>query len=157
MLEQLDEQVDAEEDSLGHPSTWRSVYNLMRCPGPPCPSEGYYWQNLIRKKHYKLNTHQLESLVRHVQKRLPLETHDDVPDNIRQQLYAEEQQRLDRKHKVTTTSSSGIPPITINNVLLSISLQHRLQCYRRSALLQLNLHTQPWRTAWTYLACLMMH
>jgi hypothetical protein len=116
-LEQLDEQVNAEEDSLGHPSTWRHVYNLMRCPGPQCPSGAYCWQDPIGKKHYKLNTHQLESLVRHVQKCFPLETHDDIPEDIQQQLYAEEQQRLNRQHKVTTTPSSGILPITMNNVL----------------------------------------
>jgi hypothetical protein len=34
-------QEDAEQASSGHPSIWRKVYNIMRCPGPPC-KEGLY-------------------------------------------------------------------------------------------------------------------
>jgi hypothetical protein len=117
MLEQLDEEVDAEEDSLGYPSIWRDVYNLMRCPGPPCPSETHCWQDTVGKKHYPLMNHHIESLVKRVRKGLVLQTHNDVPEDIRQQLYAEEQQRLDRKRKVTTAPPPGISPITTNNVL----------------------------------------
>jgi uncharacterized membrane-anchored protein YhcB (DUF1043 family) len=30
-------QINAEEHSTDQPATWRDVYTLMRCPGPPCP------------------------------------------------------------------------------------------------------------------------
>jgi hypothetical protein len=46
-----------------------------------------------------------------------LRTHDDVPEDIRQQLYAEEQQRLERKQNVITMFSSNMFPINITNVL----------------------------------------
>jgi hypothetical protein len=43
------------------------------------------------KKHYNLKTHHLIDLVKYVRdEHGTLETHDDVPDQIREQLYAEE-------------------------------------------------------------------
>ena len=38
--------------------------------------------------------------MRHVEQGYKLETHADVPEEIRQQLYAEEQQRLEERQKV---------------------------------------------------------
>jgi hypothetical protein len=58
-------QLDAEESS-GQPSIWREVYNLMRCPGPPCHLGPYCWRDTIGNKHYKLKTHHLRSLIKHV-------------------------------------------------------------------------------------------
>jgi hypothetical protein len=52
-----------------------------------------------------------------------LRTHDDVPEDIRQQIYAEEQQRLERYQRVTNVSSSHMPPINITNVLPGPSSQ----------------------------------
>ncbi|KAJ6436668.1 hypothetical protein O9K51_10787 [Purpureocillium lavendulum] len=46
-------------------------------------------------KHYKLMTHHLKSLVKFVQDGNTLQGHGDVPDNIREQLYAEEHQAAD--------------------------------------------------------------
>lgn len=42
-LDELAAQVDAEEATTGQPSAWRNVYNLMRCPGPPCVHEPWCW------------------------------------------------------------------------------------------------------------------
>lgn len=50
----------------------------------------------IGKKHYKLNSHYLNSLIMHMQDSHTLETHDDVPKKIRNELYAEERQSLER-------------------------------------------------------------
>lgn len=63
----------------------------MRCPGPPCHLGPHCWIDYAGKKHYKLRTHHLESLIKHVQQGGDLETHDDVPEEIREQLYAEVQ------------------------------------------------------------------
>jgi hypothetical protein len=60
----------------------------MQCPGPPCHLGPYCWRDTIGNKHYKLKTHRLRSLIKHVDQSHRLETHDDVPDEIREQLYA---------------------------------------------------------------------
>jgi hypothetical protein len=64
----------------------------MHCPGSPCRLDSQYcWQDLVGKKHYKVRTHHLRKLVRFVKKEGGIiETHDDVPESIREQLYAEE-------------------------------------------------------------------
>jgi hypothetical protein len=96
MLTERAMQLDA-EDATGHSPIWRDVYNLMRCPGPPCNLGPYCWRDSVGKKHYKLKTHHLKSLIKHVEQGGTLETHDDVLDDIREQLYAEEQQDVERQ------------------------------------------------------------
>jgi hypothetical protein len=46
-----------------------------------------------------------------------LETHDDVPANIREELYAEEQKSLERHQKASGTSTTTPPTVHITNVL----------------------------------------
>ena len=110
-------QIDAEEESSGQPSIWRHVYNLMRCPGPPCHLGPHCWRDPYGKRHYKLKSHQLKSLIKHVEEGGQLRTHDDVPEDIREQIYAEDQQRLERRRKAPNLPSSNLPPINITNVL----------------------------------------
>lgn len=117
MLTERAMQLDAEEDATGHSSIWRDVYNLMRCPRPPCNLRPYYWRDSVGKKHYKLKTHHLNSLIKHVEQGGTLQTQDDVPDDIREQLYAEEQQDVERKRKRRASSLANCPPINITNVL----------------------------------------
>lgn len=117
MLTERALQLDTEEQTTGQPSIWREVYNLMRCPGPPCHLGPYCWQDPVGKKHYKLYTLQLKGLIRYVEQGGQLRTHDDVPEDIRQQLYAEEQQQVERQQKTTKASVPSLPPITITNVL----------------------------------------
>ena len=57
----------------------------------------------------------------HVQDGYTLKTHDDVPMDMRKQLYTEEQQTLTRHQKATRTSTESHPPITITNALLALS------------------------------------
>lgn len=76
MLSERAMQLDAEEDASGRPSIWRDVYNLMRCPGPPCNLKTYCWRDNIGKKHYKLKTHHLKRLIRHIKEGGLLESHD---------------------------------------------------------------------------------
>jgi hypothetical protein len=123
MLAEGAAQLDAEYASTGHLPIWRDVYNLMRCPGSPCHLGPHCWVDPVGKKHYKLNSHHLKSLIMHVQDGHTLETHDDVPQKIRDELYAEEQQSLERHQKTTRTSIASHPPITITNVLPTPSYQ----------------------------------
>jgi hypothetical protein len=89
-LSKLDAQINAEQ-SFGQPSVWREVYKAMRCPGSPCDNkDGYCWQNPHRKKHYKLRTLlHLKQFVELVKRGLlELETRDDIPDEIREEVVA---------------------------------------------------------------------
>jgi len=119
MLTDRDAQIDEEQVSGQH-SVWRDVYRIMRCPGPPCRHEGQYcWQDPEGKRHHRLKTHHLKALIKYVEQSGVLKTHDDVPDSVREQLYAEENQRVDKNKKAANNSAIGsmCPPININNFL----------------------------------------
>ena len=116
MLAEHTAQVDAEEDSSGQPSVWRYVYKLMRCGGPPCHLGPHCWVDPDGRKHYKLKTHHMKALIRHVESGGILESHDDVPQSFREQVYAEEQQYAERqakKGRVSNMPADGYPPINI--------------------------------------------
>jgi hypothetical protein len=117
MLSDRAAQLDAEENSSGHPSVWRDVYALMQCPGPPCDLGPHCWRDPFGKKHYKLRSHHLRALVERVERGESLQSHDDVPIEIREQLVAEEQQRLARQSNQTASAPTPFPPINITNVL----------------------------------------
>ena len=70
-----------------------------------------------------MKSHHMKSLIMHVQDSYTLKTHDDIPKDICEQLYAEEQQSLKRHQKTTRTSTASYPPITITNVLPAPSYQ----------------------------------
>lgn len=64
----------------------------------------------------------MKSLIKYVEDGGVLETHDDIPDMIREQLYTEEQQRLEKKkkkkhYKGTNLFPAETPSIRINNIL----------------------------------------
>ena len=111
-------QPDAELVSSGYPSIWCQVYNLMCCTGHPCNLRPCCWHDPVGKKLYKLNMHYLKSFIMHVQDGHSIKTHDNVPKDIRRQLYAEEQLSLQTHQKATRTSIVG-HPTTITNVLPS--------------------------------------
>jgi hypothetical protein len=119
MLADRASQLDAEQQSSGQPSAWVDVYSLMRCPGPPCNLGPHCWRDPFGKQHYKLSTHHLRALVRLVEQGHQLQSHDDVPEDIREQLYAENQKRLERRPTGSVAPTPGFPPITINNVMPS--------------------------------------
>ena len=55
--------------------------------------------------------------MRHVERGEPLRTHDDIPEDVRQQVYAEEEQSARSKRGTTSTLPAHLPPIQITNVL----------------------------------------
>ncbi|RJE21195.1 hypothetical protein PHISCL_06471 [Aspergillus sclerotialis] len=116
MLADRDAQIDAEQVSGQH-SVWRDVYRVMRCPGPLCRHDGQYcWQDPESKRHHRLKTHHLKALVKYVERGGVLDTHDDVPDSLREQLHAEEDLRHEKRKKTPDSSTSNpmCPPIDIN-------------------------------------------
>jgi hypothetical protein len=93
MLADGDAQLGAEQESGGRPSIWRAVYAVMQCPG----AHATCWCDPLGKKHYKLSTHHLKALIDFVEQGNQLYSHDDVPDQICEQLIVKEQQRAERQ------------------------------------------------------------
>ncbi|KAI1839961.1 hypothetical protein JX266_013830 [Neoarthrinium moseri] len=116
MLQELESHVD----STGEPLPWRQVRSLLRCPGPPCLQGPYCWRDSETKKRYKLRTPHLLRLVKYVEEGNALDTHDDMPADVRETLYLEDQQRLDRQDRATP---GRYPPINITNVLPSFRMR----------------------------------
>ncbi|KAK7937619.1 uncharacterized protein PG986_014487 [Apiospora aurea] len=62
-------------------------------------------------------------MIKFVQAGGALQSHDDIPEDIRAQIYAEVQQDVDRRRKRRAPSVSSCPPINITNVLPTQSPQ----------------------------------
>jgi hypothetical protein len=116
-LAERNTRLDAEQVVAGGPDAWRHVYNLLRYPGPPCDFGLYCWQDTEKKRHYKLLGHHLRNLVKFVQRGSKLESHNNVPQDVRTQLYTEQQQQQDRKRKRRDSGSSTGHPMIINNYI----------------------------------------
>ncbi|KAJ5806676.1 uncharacterized protein N7503_004278 [Penicillium pulvis] len=86
MLDNRDAQLNAEEHACGP----------------------YCWLDLMGKKHYRLRTQTLRRLVTYVEKGGVLETHKDVPGEVRDELYLEEQQSIN----FNTTHPTGLGSVT---------------------------------------------
>ncbi|KAJ6004704.1 hypothetical protein N7540_013073 [Penicillium herquei] len=117
MLNDRDAQLDAEEHACGQQAVWRHVYALMKCDSAACHLGPYCWLDPIGKKHYRLRTQTLKRLVTYAEKGGVLDTHKDVPDEIRDELYMEEQQRVEKTKRKTDNHFDGgtpYPPININ-------------------------------------------
>lgn len=109
--------ISAERAVLGRPESWRQVIALVRCPGPPCNKGPYCWRD--GQTHYKLLSHHLKMLVDEVQKGHSMQTHNDIPERIREELHAEQQQQAERERKRRRHDSdscpTGLPVIHIHN------------------------------------------
>ncbi|KAF4772737.1 hypothetical protein HER10_EVM0009053 [Colletotrichum scovillei] len=115
MLAERDAELEGERNRTGQAPSWERVYSLMRCPGPPCNLGPHCWVDDNGGKHHKLMTRHLTSLVAYVEDGGMLESHSDIPSSIRELLYAEDQQRLDRQGR--SQSQAKYPPINITNVM----------------------------------------
>lgn len=93
---------------------WAQVYRVMRCP-ESCDLGPHCWRDPVGKRHYKLYPHHLRSLIDFVREGAKLECQDDVPKDVRLQLYAEAQQKRDRGSTKGSKASAAMTPITINN------------------------------------------
>jgi hypothetical protein len=69
-----------------------------------------------REKKLPTETHHLKRLVTYVEKGEVLDGRQDVPEIVREELYIEEQQRLEKKSRKGGHMGNGIayPPININ-------------------------------------------
>jgi len=113
-------QLEAGDESSECSPVRREVYALMKCSGSPCDIEPHCWHDSFGK-HYMLRTHHLKALIEHAEQGHSLQSHDGVLGKVREQLIAEEQQRLERRSGVTGTSTPNMPPVNILNVLPTTS------------------------------------
>ncbi|KAM0362010.1 hypothetical protein ACHAO7_011439 [Fusarium culmorum] len=84
--------IGEEETASAEPAVWRKVYDFFRCTGSPCGLGPHCWVDTV------------------------VESHDDVPPDVRDLLYAEEEQSIQRKRK-RSSSSTDARPVTITNVM----------------------------------------
>jgi hypothetical protein len=62
------------------------------------------------EKHYPLKSHHIKRLISHVEKGGILESHKDVPEAVRDELYRKEQDKLRRdKRKGGHVYGAGLP------------------------------------------------
>ncbi|EXK77146.1 hypothetical protein FOQG_18140 [Fusarium oxysporum f. sp. raphani 54005] len=108
--------IGEEETASAEPAVWRKVYDFFRCTGSPCGLGPHCWVDTVGKKHYKLKTHHLRALIEHVRLGNTVDSHDDVPPDVRDLLYAEEEQSIQRKRK-RRSSSTDARPVNITNVM----------------------------------------
>ncbi|KAJ5111691.1 hypothetical protein NUU61_001321 [Penicillium alfredii] len=66
------------------------------------------------KRHYQLKPHHLRRLVTHIEKGGILDGHADVPEAVREHIYIEEQQKLEKKSRQGVGNIMPYPPININ-------------------------------------------
>ena len=96
MLADHTTQLDAEQEIMRNPSIWREIYALIRCTGPLYNLGPYCWRDPFGKRHYKLKTHYFKTLINFIEEGYTLKSHSNIPKDIREQLFAEENQRLNR-------------------------------------------------------------
>ncbi|KAI1012467.1 hypothetical protein LB504_013142 [Fusarium proliferatum] len=103
-----------QEELTGSRPVWKDVYELLHCTGVPCVNSQFYcWRDPESKKHYKLDTNILSMLVDFAEEGNLLRTHDDVPENIRQVIYKNEEESSERRRLKRKRSDSS-SPININ-------------------------------------------
>ncbi|KAH7230895.1 hypothetical protein BKA59DRAFT_535840 [Fusarium tricinctum] len=108
--------IGKEETASAEPVVWRKVYDFFRCTGSPCGLGPHCWIDTIGKKHYKLKTHHLRALIEYIRLGKIVELHDDVPPDVRDLLYAKEEQSIQRKRKRRLLSADA-RPVNITNVM----------------------------------------
>lgn len=114
MLDERAAELNTEQLTTGLPAASAHVYALFRCPGAPYDLKPWCWFNSQKQRRFELKTHHLRDLVKHVQRGNSLDTHDQVPEALRQQIYKADEQNQQRKRTTNTTASA---PIQIANVL----------------------------------------
>lgn len=114
---ELTDEANAEQALTGRPAAWQSMYRLFHCPGPPCDLRPWCWFDSRKNKRFELKTHHLRTLIRRKGTGVVIESHDDMPEDLREQIYREAEQSERRKQIHSTAPSSSVLPIQITNVL----------------------------------------
>ncbi|KIW36635.1 uncharacterized protein PV06_11147 [Exophiala oligosperma] len=116
MRAELDAELDDQQAS-GKPAIWPGVFHLFRCLLSSCNAPNYCWPDPVAGVHRKLNNPMLKKLVKYAEDGNPLNTPNDVPEGLREEIRLEDQQRYDRKRKARAVSPQHYPPVNITNYL----------------------------------------
>jgi hypothetical protein len=91
----------AEQEASGTRAVWKDVYRLMECISATCTNRGFScWRH--KDKHHKLDSDIMDRLVDRAEQGYRMDTHDDVPEDIRELIRTrenEEEARRKRKRK----------------------------------------------------------
>ena len=116
MLSQLDEYLQRSGPN-DEPPAWQKIKKVLRCDNEHCDLGPHCWYDAHEKRHIKVMTGSLNRIVDHVEKGNQFQSREDVPVDIRRELYAVAQQKFDRHHKSSNVSSAQALPIHITNVI----------------------------------------
>lgn len=73
----------AQQEASGTRAGWKDVYQLVECSSAACTNRGFScWRS--NNKHYKLDSDIMDQLVDYAEEGNKLETHDDIPERIRE-------------------------------------------------------------------------
>ncbi|KAK6706715.1 hypothetical protein SNK05_010594 [Fusarium graminearum] len=87
-----------QEDTSGSRPVWNDVYEVFHCTGVPCVNAGFYcWRDPVSKKHFKLDSSLLNKLVDYAEEGRLIRNHDHVPETIRERIFRQDQENLERK------------------------------------------------------------
>lgn len=93
----------AQQVASGTRAVWKDVYQLMECISATCTNRGFScWR--YKDKHHKLDSDIMDRLVDRAEEGYVIETHDDVPEDIRDLILTredEEEARRKRKRKAS--------------------------------------------------------
>ncbi|KAG5654824.1 hypothetical protein KAF25_000231 [Fusarium avenaceum] len=102
-----------QEDTFGSRPVWNDVYEVFHCTGVPCVNAGFYcWRDPVSKKHFKLDSSLLNKLVDYAEEGGLLRNHDHVPETIRERIFRQDQENLERK-QLKRKRGDSLPPINI--------------------------------------------
>ncbi|KAA8641564.1 uncharacterized protein ATNIH1004_011700 [Aspergillus tanneri] len=113
MQVEKEDQLNAERTS-GLSSSWRQVYQLMRCRDKACKQGVHCFEDPVSQKHFPLTQHHLSSLIDFVNGGGILRTENDIPDWFHEQLKAEEKVlKTKSKDKGSLAHGGTCSPINI--------------------------------------------
>ncbi|VTO87430.1 unnamed protein product [Fusarium graminearum] len=103
-----------QEDTSGSRPVCNDVYEVFHCTGVPCVNAGFYcWRDPVSKKHFKLDSSLLNKLVDYAEEGRLMRNHDHVPETIRERIFRQDQENLERK-QLKRKRGDSLPPINIS-------------------------------------------
>lgn len=104
-------------ETAGGSLEWPRVYRILRCTRPLCRPGKHCWQDPVTDQHYSLHAELMKQIIAYVQQGNVFESHDDVPDHIRDLIRAGKSSRVTRNQNDEARTSANLPPIHITNVI----------------------------------------
>jgi hypothetical protein len=92
---------------------WKDVYQLFECKSTTCGNFGFsYWRK--DNIHFLLDSDTMNRLVEHVEEGKKLDTHDDVPETLRELICTRKREEDERRARKRRASSRDVAPIIVH-------------------------------------------